>query len=233
MQFIFDSMSAVLRTFAVIIGILFLLGFILYLTTEDKGVENGKPSSDSKSGSESDTAYFVQIDSFSKDDSVRLNQLLSKFNLEEDEFTKAGWYHHKTFGNGWPSRTTLYTNVNTDGYIYLSSVYHEEDWLFHEGVSVKVDSTVLNSDLISRTSENSKTQVVTGGIYEVVSYLRDADNGIINLIANNPTKKILVRYHGNEFIRDVTLRKLDAQAIKDCYDLSTLLKKKHSPMQLK
>lgn len=155
-----------------------------------------------------------------------LEKLKKNFSFKKDEFKNSGWYTHKnqTVNNSW-SRTCLATPVDADGYIYLTSQYYGDSWLFHSKVMVKTGSAVLEAGEVSTLSNDHHTQIGSGSVWEINHYTNNRDNGIIKLIAENYDKEIKVRFVGQQYEKDITLSKQDKVAIKESYELSELLKK--------
>ncbi|MEJ8756246.1 hypothetical protein WG947_04510 [Pontibacter sp. H259] len=146
------------------------------------------------------------------------------FYFKKDEFQNTGWYKHKVWGNdSFIDRKGLTCTVRDDGYIYLSSNYYSDDWLFHEGVYVKIGDDIYRSDIIPTYDENHRTINAGGSIWENIQYTDGRDNGIIEAIANNTDKIIKVRFLGDEFYSDITLSKRDKLAIQECKRLSDAL----------
>lgn len=153
----------------------------------------------------------------------KLPKMEKKFLKKTDEFNGNTWYTHKTWGKYYPNRKTLVAKVNSNGFIYLKSNYYSSDWLFHTSIKVKIGNKKYKTLDVPRYSENNDTDNSGGDIWESVSYL-ESDNGIIKAIAENVNSKVLVRFNGSKHYDESTLSTRDKNAIKDCYELSNLLK---------
>lgn len=158
-------------------------------------------------------------------DKVRLADLKTKFNYKYDEFEKIGWYENKsqivdtTF-----DKKMLRVRVNNTGYAYLEDQYYGDNWIFHTRVEVKIGDKVYKSaDIPTYDSDNARENS-GGSVWETISYTGGRDNGIIEAIAKNSDSLVLVRFAGDHGVSDFTLAKRDQQAIKDAYELSTLIK---------
>ena len=151
----------------------------------------------------------------------KLEKLKRKFMYKEDEFEKIGFYTHKRWGNYWPNRKTLTSGVNSSGYAWLRSNYSADDWLFHTSIYVLIGERRLVSPTVPTYDPKNITDNKGGRIWEVVTY---SDTEILREIAENTDKVIKVRFNGSEFYDDTTLSSADKQALKECYELSQLLK---------
>ena len=162
-------------------------------------------------------------DSINKLNVVKLESLKKKFTYKYDEFKEVGFYSHKRWGNYLPNRKTLTSGVNSQGYVWLKSNYYDDDWLFHESISVLIDGAKFDSDIVPSYSDDNHTDNDGGDIWEVVNY---KDSYLIDNIAANVDKTIKVRFNGSKYYDDIVLSNADKQAIKDCYQLGNLIKNK-------
>lgn len=151
-----------------------------------------------------------------------ISSLSKKFNYEKDEFDDIGFYKHKSYGKYWQNTTTLTCGLNSTGYIYLKSNYFGDDWLFHTSVSVKIDEKVHNTANVAKHSDNYRTDIDGGNLWEVITY--DKEDYIIRKIAENTDKEIKVRFNGSKYHKDITLNSKYKNAIKESYELSQLIK---------
>jgi len=163
-----------------------------------------------------------QKDSIIAASKAQIEVLKKKFNYTADEFQKVGFYKHKTFGESYPDRKTLTVGLNSEGYIYLRSNYHADDWLFHKSVQIKSGETILESPTIESYDKAHVTYNSGGDIWEQNTY-KD-DNGIIYLISISQDNEVKVRFNGQQFYSDIVLSKKDKQAIKDSYELSQAIR---------
>lgn len=148
----------------------------------------------------------------------KFNILKTKFVSSKDEITGIEFYTHKTFGKYWPNRKTLKAICSSEGYMYLQSVYHDDDWLFHTHVVVKFsDNTIMETQPVPSFDKNNKTDNDSGNIWEVISY--EDGSPIISKIAANPAEKVYVRYIGRQHYDDTYLSKADKNALRDTWQL--------------
>lgn len=165
-------------------------------------------------------AYLDKLSETEK--KAKLKVLKSRFIFENDEFRDIGFYYHKHWGKGWPDKKALYTYLNSKGFIFLVSNYYSDDWIFHTSVKVLVGSDKYETETVETYNELHKTEVAAGSVYENVTYTESPE--IIAAIANNVDKKVKCRLEGRQYYSEFTLSAKDKQAIKDCYDLSYLIK---------
>jgi hypothetical protein len=158
-------------------------------------------------------------------DKSRLAELKTKFNYTYDEFEKKGWYENKSqvVASTW-NKKILRVRVNNSGYAYLEDQYYGDNWIFHTRVEMKIGSAIYKSDDIPSYDPNNATSNSGGSVWETISYTNDRDNGIIEAIAKSGDAPVLVRFAGDHGVFDFTLATRDRQAIKDSYELSTLIR---------
>ncbi|MEZ4211121.1 MAG: hypothetical protein R3B39_02435 [Candidatus Paceibacterota bacterium] len=157
---------------------------------------------------------------------ARLEELKKNFTYKYDEFNNIGWYTHKNqLAENSYNRRLIKVPVNNRGYGYLESQYYGENWIFHTRVEVKVGELVLKSQEVPTYDPDNATQNSGGSVWEVVSFTGNKDNGIIQAIASSGDLDVRVRFSGDQKNSDFTLTKKDQQAIKDSYELMTLIKK--------
>lgn len=150
-----------------------------------------------------------------------IKRLKSKFLVEKDEFRNLEFYTHPTFGQYWPQRITLTAGVNSDGYAWLNSNYYSDDWIFHTYVSIKGPGNYQeNLPEVPRYNKNNRTQV-NNGVYEVITY--EDSRATLMYLAQNYEGRILVRFNGQQYYKDVELSKSDKKALKETYDLAVAL----------
>lgn len=151
---------------------------------------------------------------------AKVSQLKKNFYVNKDEFNDIEFYTHKVFGENWQTYKTLTTGLNSNGYIYLRSNYHDDDWIFHENVTVKIgEGAGLYTEKVPSYHKNNRTDNNGDGVYENVTY--EQGSHIIESIANaDPSQKILVRFHGRQYYDDVTLGAKTKKAFEESYELS-------------
>lgn len=160
----------------------------------------------------------LRIDSLNK----RLTVLEKKFIKNIDEFDKTGWYTHKTWKKN-ILRSYLSATVFTSGRSYLESNYHGEDWVFHTYLSVLIEDTTYRTAEVPSYSDLNRRDHYHGTVTEQISFSGGKDKGIYKMIAENYNKTIKVRFFGKSY-EQITLSKKDKLAIKDSYELKTILK---------
>jgi hypothetical protein len=163
-----------------------------------------------------------------KNDKIALKKVQTSFTYQPDEFNGSGWYSHKLWGRNMLNRNGLVAHVNKEGYIYLSSNYHAEDWLFHEKIQVKIDDRVIDSEVVPTYDSNHITENSGGSVWEIINFTENRDNGILDAIAENPKADIKVRFVGRQYRKDFTLSKGDKLAIEECKRLADLLSRINS-----
>lgn len=149
--------------------------------------------------------------------------LKSKFNYKYDEFNDSGHYAHKRWDGVWPRRKTITGILLDSGHRALYSNYFGSDWLFHEKIHVIVGDKKYTSETVGSLDDSNNREVVSGGVFERITFVETQDNGILKAIAQNTDKEIKVRFEGDKY-SDATLSNQDVLALKDVYDLSEKLK---------
>lgn len=201
-----------------------IVGFVL-LSFMISRCDDSAPASTTARSVVSDSVMLAQK-AHQKDSAQKVvDALKSKFIFEKDEFQDGGFYYHKQFGKNWPHRKTLMAHVSQSGRIYLISNYWADDWIFHEQVQVKIDSTVFTTSPVSRFEKANHQEVVNGGLYEVIYYLNDPlADGILIAIASAPTASVSIRFLGPQYRSDAKMSAADVKALVDCYNLARALR---------
>jgi hypothetical protein len=153
----------------------------------------------------------------------QINELKKKFKIKKDEFQSTTFYLHKSWGNGWPDRTTIYSYFNSNGNLFLVTNFYGGDWIFHSSATVIIGSDKYETSDVPSYSDWNKHQNSSGEVWENVSHFSEEDKDIVKAISENQDKVIKVRLHGREFSKDFILSSKDKAAIKDVYTLFTLL----------
>lgn len=203
------------------------LGFIFSFVDDEKEAEAIPLASTEQLIEAIDPQEQARLDSISAEEKKQalkeLAVLKKKFIFEGDDFSNGGWYYHKRWGKNWPHRNTLMAHVNSYGYSYLISNYWADDWLFHTKVQIKIGDYIHKTAEIPKFDKNNHTEVVSGGLYEVLYFTEDRDYGAMQLIARGTDKPIKVRLQGEQYYKDYTLSSADKKAIKECYELANLI----------
>lgn len=147
--------------------------------------------------------------------------LLNNFIYEKDDFQEVAFFYHKRWGKRWPRRKTITATAIDNGQYLLASNYFNEDWLFHTSVSMIIGDEKYNSPIVPRYHKDNRTEVVSGGVWEVVVYRNDQ---FLKKIAESQNEEIKLRFNGDQYYSDQNLNKGDLNALKDVYSLILLLK---------
>jgi hypothetical protein len=222
-----------MKTLLKLIGYCLLVLFALSLLAGIGSLFSGDPSEAVAESTESTPAMvdegtpainMEELKAELEKDKAALAKVKKSFTFKEDEFNGSGWYHHKLWGRHFLNRNGLTTSVNKEGYIYLSSNYHADDWIFHDAIQVKVGDDVYTSEIIPTYDDSHITDNSGGSVWEIIQFTNDRDNGILKAIADSPTKVVKVRFVGDQYLKDFTLSKGDKLAIAECKRLSDLIK---------
>ena len=122
------------------------------------------------------------------------------------------------------NNTHIEVPVSTNGYFYLKSHYTGKDWLFHRSITVSIDGEARSSTTLSSSSDFLVQKIGGKGVFETTHFTNPiVDMKLVQLIAQNIDKKIIVRFEGDENNFDLTLTEKDKKRIKDCYLFSRYL----------
>jgi hypothetical protein len=182
----------------------------------------------SASGEQAETEEVTEADdqssggmTFKEED---IKALKDKFIFDEE----AGYYYHKHWNKSWPKRRTLTADVNKTGYYYLCSNLYGNKGLNHDMVEVKFGEETMKTDKIDRKNASEhQTQKTDKGTFEVNYYTNYRDKGIFDRIGKSENgKDIVVRFvaPGYTSYADEPLPQSDYEALKDCYQLSLVLR---------
>jgi hypothetical protein len=101
---------------------------------------------------------------------------------------------------------------------FLSLTLYREDWLFAKQVMVKIGDTTYSTVVKESFSDDVKTDVLYGGVYECVTF-RQSDAGseaLFQAIANySGTAPLKVRVNGGQYYAEYSLNSSDVQAWRD------------------
>ena len=153
-----------------------------------------------------------------------IKALKDKFIFDE----AAGYYYHKHWNKSWPKRRTLTADVNKTGYFYLCSNLYGNKGLNHDMVEVKFGEETLKTEKVDiKNASEHQTQKADNGVFEVNYYTNYRDKGIFDRIGKSESgKDIVVRFvaPGYKSYADEPLPQSDYEALKDCYQLSLVLR---------
>ncbi|MEZ4777296.1 MAG: hypothetical protein R3D00_29235 [Bacteroidia bacterium] len=152
-----------------------------------------------------------------------INALKAKFSFDE----AAGYYYHNHWNKSWPKRRTLTADVAKTGYYYLCSNFYGNKGIKHNYVMVSFGDQKISSEKLDLKNETEHRVGNTpdGNVYEVNYYTNYRDNKIFETIAKSASvDDIKVRFVGATSYTEEPLPKSDYDALKDCYQLSLVLR---------
>lgn len=153
-----------------------------------------------------------------------IDQLKSKFYYNYDEFKEVGFYKHKRWPKDhWPTYTTLTAGCNSNGYLWVQSNFHGNDWIMHTNLIISNGESKVFSESIETYNKNHRTEVSNdASIYENVTFA-DSPQLLLSL-NNNLDRSIKIRLQGSQYHHDYTLNKKDHQALSETYQFATAIK---------
>lgn len=155
--------------------------------------------------------------SFTEEDIAALKE---EFMFDEE----TGYYYHKHWNNTWPKRRTLTADVMQTGYYYLCSNFYGNKGIDHDKVVVKIGEEEYEAEAIDTDSETEhRTQKDGGNVFEVNYYTKYRDNGIFDAIAKSEGP-VMVSFRGRTETEFEEVPKSDVEAIKECHQLSLVLR---------
>ncbi|MDX2245539.1 MAG: hypothetical protein SF052_02100 [Bacteroidia bacterium] len=181
--------------------------------------------SDEKTAEETATAETTQPETkggvtFTDAD---IKALKEKFTFDE----AAGFYYHNHWNKSWPKRRTLTADVAKTGYYYLCSNFYGNKGIKHNYVTVSFGEEKSSSEKVELTNdaEHRLGNTDDGNLYEVNYYTNYRDNKIFETIGKSESAdNIKVRFVGAVSYTEEPLPKSDYDALKDCYQLSLVLR---------
>lgn len=197
------------------------------------GIFSGSDDSGKLSDSDS-TSVKQESDEKAMIESIRLeeiekskktiDQLKSKFYYNYDEFKEVGFYKHKRWPQDhWPSYTTLTAGCNSEGYTWIQSNFHGNDWIMHTNLILSNGETKVFSEVVESYDKNHRTEVANdASAYENITFT-NSPQLLISLKANID-KTIKIRLQGVQYHHDYTLNKKDHQALAETYQFATAIK---------
>lgn len=148
-----------------------------------------------------------------RQDSITIVTLRSQFGFKKDEVEGGGWYHFKAQPKGW-DRSYIAANISDGGRIYLQSHFSGDSWIFHDHLVARIGERLITSDTIPSFSDLNVRNNDGGTVWEMLHLTDGKDNGILQAIATSTNEKIIVRFAGDQYHRDITLTETDRTAIK-------------------
>ncbi|MFZ3584255.1 hypothetical protein ACOI1H_19135 [Loktanella sp. DJP18] len=145
---------------------------------------------------------------------------LGKLKKKTDEFSGMLWYKHPN--------TPRYTDIRhyieiymgeKDGKVTMRLVlnYTSDSWLFIDSAAANIDGEIVPLPLRDWTRDND-TEIWERADVQMTDQLRD----IAMRIANS--NKTIIRFDGDQFYDDMTVRANDKAAIRDMFDAEVALK---------
>jgi hypothetical protein len=152
-----------------------------------------------------------------------LNPLLKNF-IKSDEYgSQTILIHRRQRPENSYGRTFIRAHLDTSGEFYISSRYHGTEWIRHNQIKVYNAGESVTSEVISEDGFNNRCFEDGGDKWEIVNYMKGADNGIIDFIASNVDKPLKVQFIGKKYYY-IVMEQYDKEAIRDGYETSFVLK---------
>lgn len=152
---------------------------------------------------------------------MKVLDLMKKFKIKKDEFSNNIWYEHKSsprFRNS--NGFYFYFGVNEDlGVCALRMVlqYYDDDWLFIKNIIFSIDG-----ENYQYVPEDMKRDNSGGYIWEWFDEAIDPQSDLVQALSNSHSVKI--KLNGSDYYDIRTLNQRQIQAVKETYELYTLLK---------
>lgn len=175
------------------------------------------PATDTEATATETAEQAADAITFTQDD---IDALKAKFVFDE----ATGYYYAKHWNRTWPKRKTLTADINQTGYFFLCSNYYDDKAIKHTKIKVTIGEEVFESDAVELDSQDHRTEKAGAKNFEVNYYTNYRDKGILKAIANSSSDaEIKVAFIGKT-TRESILPKSDIQALKDCHNLSLVLR---------
>ena len=157
---------------------------------------------------------------------VKLEKLESKFVKEKTEFDRYTQYIYKRqeFKRRW-NKSFIQVHLDERGELYISSNYYGDQWLEHTGIRVYDNDIQAKTKNIPLDNALNHRSDFLDTKWEKVSYRDDAENGIIEFIAQHADRNLKAVFLGSRYYY-IVLETYDKQAIVDALALSKVLKQK-------
>jgi len=163
------------------------------------------------------------LDSILKVKQEALNGLMKNFIVSEEYGEKQVLIHKRQQPQNSYGRSYLRAHLNMDGEFYISSNYVGSNYIKHDQIKVYHNNQVVLSEKIVYDDLNNRRFEDGGTYWEIVKYKNNADNGIIDFIAQNVNLPLKVEYIGSSRYY-IVMEKFDKEAIRDGYEISFVLK---------
>ena len=173
------------------------------------------------------------------DTNINEDNIMKYFKTDVDEFEGVTKYYHNHFVNEEYLEYGLGVSINTNRTGLMCSVIEGDgspiiilysnnagsDWIFHDYFKINIGSDIK----LESSVEKSPIREVRsgGGIFELNSYNSPTDFEIIEKIASNTDEKIMIRFVGRQFKRDIEVEAEEKIGIKHSFQLYNFLKEKN------
>jgi len=152
---------------------------------------------------------------------MKVLALMKNFKIKKDEFSNNVWYEHNNSpryrnSNGF----YFYFGVNEDigvGALRMVLQYYDDDWLFVKNIIFSIDG-----ENYKFVPEDMKRDNSGGYIWEWFDEAIDPQSDLVQALSNSHSVKI--KLNGSDYYDIRTLNQRQIQAVKETYELYTLLK---------
>lgn len=167
--------------------------------------------------SEQDTLYGQLVAS-------EVKRIVKLCRVEKDEFRNLTFIYSDRDKDSGPFHFFPYLGKDASGsWWFLHLTLYRSDWLFANQVMVKIGDVTYSTVVKDSFSDDVKTDVITGGVYESVTF-RQSDAGteaLFQAIADYPgTAALKVRVNGTQYYDEYSLSSADVRAWRDLLFLS-------------
>ncbi len=163
------------------------------------------------------------LDSALTQKNSELEVLMKNFSVSKEYGEKEILIHKRQKPQNSFNRTYLRAHLDMDGNFYISSRYSGDKYIYHNQIKVYHKDQAVVSEVIPYDEFNNRRFEDGGSYWEVVNYKDNADNGIIDFIAQNVDLPLKVEFIGKKRYY-IVMEKFDKQAISDGYEISFVLK---------
>lgn len=151
--------------------------------------------------------------------SKEVDRILGQCQFKDDKFKDAQFFSSEKDQGSQEFRFYPYLAKNASGSCwFLRLTLYRDDWLFARQVQVIVDGRVYSTVVKESFSNDVKTDILYGGVYECVTF-RQTDAGsdaLFQAIANYSGKAPLkVRVNGSQYYHDYSMSLSDVQVWRD------------------
>lgn len=164
-------------------------------------------------------------DSVIRVDRVVIDSLKRQFVLEKTEYDYEGHYIPKSWNPcELASPHFIKINTNESGVIALISIYKGNAIRYDKlKASVASDEYAETQAIPFDGGANYTFQDISGITYQIVTFQKGRDNGVIMFIYNQATKNITIAYEGGKKVVTFALTNQEKQAVVQTVNLATVL----------